>query len=64
MRQVRWTICERANKNLFILTTGGGGGGGGETKTIYIHDHFGGEKIQKLYFHDHFFFFGGGGVKI
>ena len=56
MRQVRWTICERANKNLFILTTGGGGGG---TKTIYIHDHFGRGKIQKLYFHDYLFRGGG-----
>ena len=40
----------------------GVGGGEENTKTSYIHNHFG-EKIQKLYIHtyNHSFFFGGGG---
>ena len=46
MTQVRCIKCEGANKNFFILTTGEGGGEE-NTKNSYIHDHFGGEKLQK-----------------
>ena len=45
----------------YILTTGGGGGGGGEenTKTTYIHDHFGERKYKNFIF-TIIFFLGGG----
>ena len=50
----------------YILTTGGGGGGGGDgeeenTKTTYIHDHFGESKYKNFIFTTIVFLGGGGG---
>ena len=47
----------------YILTTGGGGGGEENTKTTYIHDHFGERKYKDLIFTIIFFLGGGGGKK-
>ena len=56
--------CEWANKNLHFNDGGGGGGGGGEenTKTTYIHDHFGERKYKNLIF-TIIIFLGGGAWK-
>ena len=42
----------------YILTTGGEEE---NTKTTYIHDHFGERKYKNFIFHDHCFLGGGGG---
>ena len=58
MRQVRCIIkCEWANRNLYFND----GGGEENTKTTYIHDHFGERKYKNLIFTIIFFLGGGGG---
>ena len=63
MRQVRCIIkCEWANKNLYF-NDGGGGEGEENTKTTYIHDHFGERKYKNFIFTIILFLGEGGGGK-